>query len=214
MKINNKEDIEYINNIKGDKYKILESALSIGIKALTMTNIEMNGCSYYKPIETIIENNMNKQGTDINHITDILEDLVNLKQNSCKKGRLGELLAINTLIKKYPSWRINDVSGTGHEGDCSIYSDEYGKILYEFKTYTNNVTKDEILKFKKDIDSTNSQYGIFVSHTSGIVGKHMIDIEIYNNKILVYVSNSGLNGHGLELATELLLQLINCHNSV
>ena len=100
-------------------------------------------------------------------------------------------------------------TGTGHEGDCVAYSNEYGKILYEIKTYTTNVNNDEIIKFKNDVNHTNSKYGIFISQTSGIVSKKMIDIEICNSKILIYVSNSGLNGHGIELATELLIQLIN-----
>ena len=57
--------------------------------------------------------------------------------------------------------------------------------------------------------TTNSKYGIFISQTSGIVGKKLIDYEIVNNSILVYVSCSGLNGHGIELGTEFLLSLIN-----
>ena len=35
-----------------------------------------------------------------------------------------------------------------------------------------------------------------------------MDFEIYNDKILVYVSCSGLNGHGIEFGTEFLLSLI------
>ena len=208
--INNKEDINYINQLNEyNKTDTLLTALSIGIKAITMCNIEMNGLSYYEPIKDLISDKLSTQTDDVKHIINILEDLMNIKQNSSRKGKLGESLAVNSLIKKYPDWKIENISATGHEGDCCIYSDKYGKILYEFKTYTTNVNKEEIYKFKKDVDSTNSLYGIFISHTSGIVGKKMIDVELYNNKILIYVSNSGLNGHGIELATELLLQLIN-----
>ena len=39
------------------------------------------------------------------------------------------LLDYDNLVKKYPEWNIDDISGTGHEGDCSAYSDKYGKIL-------------------------------------------------------------------------------------
>lgn len=209
IKVTNNEDINYIHSLQNNKNDILSTALSIGIKAISMTNIQMNGCSYYEPIKNIIDDKLSDNSDDMKYIISILDDLMNIKQNSSRKGKLGESLAINSLIKKYPSWEICNISGTGHEGDCCVYSDKYGKILYEFKTYTSNVSKDEIIKFKKDVDATNSLYGIFVSHTSGIVGKKMIDIELYNNKILIYVSNSGLNGHGIELATELLLQLIN-----
>ena len=205
--ITNNEDIEYINKLTHNKESTLQTALSIGIKALSMTTIEMNGCSYYEPLQECIKQNNNRE--EIEYISSILEELMNIKQNSSRKGKLGESLAINTLNKKYTKWRIEDVTGTGHEGDCVAYSDEFGKILYEIKTYKSNVNNEEILKFKNDVDHTNSLYGIFISQTSGIVGKKMIDIEIYNNKLLIYVSNSGLNGHGIELATELLIQLIN-----
>ena len=56
--------------------------------------------------------------------------------------------------------------------------------------------------------TTNSKYGIFVSQTSGIVGKKLIDYEIIDNSILVYISCAGLNGHGIEIGTEFLLSLI------
>ena len=35
--------------------------------------------------------------------------------------------------------------------------------------------------------TTNSKYGIFVSQTSGIVGKRLIDYEIVNDSILIYI---------------------------
>jgi hypothetical protein len=212
--ITNEEDQQYLSNLYENKdirevNKILNTALSIGIKSINMTTIEMNGSSYYKPIQNIIDNHMDKNEDNLEYIKSILDELMNIKQNSSRKGKLGESLAINSLLKKYPDWEVIDCSDINHEGDCCVNSDKYGKILYELKTYTTNVGKDEISKFKKDVDTTNSLYGVFISQTSGIVGKKMIDVEIYNQKILIYVSNSGLNGHGIELGTELLIQLIN-----
>ena len=116
---------------------------------------------------------------------------------------------MNSLKKKYPDWKIENTTGTAHESDMFAYSNEYGKILYEIKTYSSNVPSKEIYKFKNDMVTTNSKYGIFISQTSGIVGKKLIDYEIVNNSIAVYVSCAGLNGHGIELGTEFLLSLIN-----
>ena len=138
----------------------------------------------------------------------MLCDLLNIKNNSSSKGKLGESLAMNSLKKKYPDWKIENTTGTAHESDIFAYSENYGKILYEIKTYSSNVPTKEIQKFKDDMVTTNSKYGIFVSQTSGIVGKKLIDYEVINNSILVYISSSGLNGHGIEIGTEFLLSLI------
>ena len=78
--IKNKEDILFINKISENKNEILSTALSIGIKALSMTNIIMDGCSYYEPIQDIINNNMEDTNKDTKYIVSILENLMNINQ--------------------------------------------------------------------------------------------------------------------------------------
>ena len=208
INIKNDEDIIYLESIKYNE-DILNTALTIGLKAIQMSQTTMNGNSYIEPLKQIIVENSVENHENISKINDMLCDLMNIKNNSSKKGALGESLAMNSLIKKYPNWKIENTTGTAHESDIFAYSDDYGKILYEIKTYSSNVPTKEIMKFKNDMITTNSKYGIFVSQTSGIVGKKLIDYEIVNNTILVYVSCAGLNGHGIELGTEFLLALIN-----
>jgi len=209
LNIKNIEDIKYIKSINCDEV-ILNTALTIGLKAIQMSQTTMTGNSYIEPLKEIIVENSIENHENISKINDMLCDLLNIKNNSSRKGKLGESLAMNALKKKYPGWKIENTAGIAHEGDMFAYSNEYGKILYEIKTYSTNVPAKEIQKFKNDMVTTNSKYGIFVSQTSGIVGKKLIDFETINNTIIVYVSCSGLNGHGIELATEFLLSLIDC----
>jgi len=207
LDIKNSEDLEYLESVNYDP-DILNTALTIGLKSIQMSQTTMNGNSYIEPLrEIIVENNI-ENSENINKINNMLCDLLNIKNNSSKKGKLGESLAMNSLKKKYPDWTIENTTGTAHESDLFAYSDNYGKILYEIKTYSSNVPSKEIQKFKDDMTTTNSKYGIFVSQTSGIVGKKLIDYEIINNSILVYISCAGLNGHGIEIGTEFLLSLI------
>jgi len=207
LDIKNKEDLEYLESVNYDP-DILNTALTIGLKSIQMSQTTMNGNSYIEPLrEIIVENNI-ENSENINKINNMLCDLLNIKNNSSKKGKLGESLAMNSLKKKYPDWTIENTTGTAHESDLFAYSDNYGKILYEIKTYSSNVPSKEIQKFKDDMITTNSKYGIFVSQTSGIVGKKLIDYEIIDNSILVYISCAGLNGHGIEIGTEFLLSLI------
>lgn len=207
LDIKNSEDLEYLESVNYDP-DILNTALTIGLKSIQMSQTTMNGNSYIEPLrEIIVENNI-ENSENINKINNMLCDLLNIKNNSSKKGKLGESLAMNSLKKKYPDWTIENTTGTAHESDLFAYSDNYGKILYEIKTYSSNVPSKEIQKFKDDMTTTNSKYGIFVSQTSGIVGKKLIDYEIIDNSILVYISCAGLNGHGIEIGTEFLLSLI------
>jgi hypothetical protein len=207
LNIENKEDLEYLESVHYDP-NILNTALTIGLKSIQMSKTTMNGNSYIEPLrEIIVENNI-ENSENINKINLMLCDLLNIKNNSSKKGKLGESLAMNSLKKKYPDWTIENTTGTAHESDLFAYSDNYGKILYEIKTYSSNVPSKEIQKFKDDMTTTNSKYGIFVSQTSGIVGKKLIDYEIIDNSILVYISCAGFNGHGIEIGTEFLLSLI------
>ena len=207
LDIKNSEDLEYLESVNYDP-DILNTALTIGLKSIQMSQTTMNGNSYIEPLrEIIVENNI-ENSENINKINNMLCDLLNIKNNSSKKGKLGESLAMNSLKKKYPDWKIENTTGTAHESDLFAYSDNYGKILYEIKTYSSNVPSKEIQKFKDDMTTTNSKYGIFVSQTSGIVGKKLIDYEIIDNSILVYISCAGLNGHGIEIGTEFLLSLI------
>ena len=208
IKIDNAEDISYLESINYDR-DIINVALTIGLKSIQMSQTTMTGNSYIEPLKQIIVENSIENSENIGKINDMLCDLLNIKNNSSRKGKLGESLAMNSLKKKYPDWKIENTTGTAHESDMFAYSNEYGKILYEIKTYSSNVPSKEIYKFKNDMVTTNSKYGIFISQTSGIVGKKLIDYEIVNNSIVVYVSCAGLNGHGIELGTEFLLSLIN-----
>lgn len=207
LNIENVEDIEYLESINYDD-KVLNTALTIGLKSIQMSQTNMTGNSYIEPLKQIIEENNIENGENIKKIDNMLCDLLNIKNNSSRKGKLGESLAMNSLKKKYPDWKIENTTGTAHESDIFAYSENYGKILYEIKTYSSNVPSKEIQKFKDDMVTTNSKYGIFVSQTSGIVGKKLIDYEVIDNSILVYISSSGLNGHGIEIGTEFLLSLI------
>ena len=209
INLKNEEDISIIKMMDQTKINdILTTAITIGLKSIQMSNTIMDGNSYFNPIKEIIDTSIAENKCQLSTINDMLTDLLNIKNNSSRKGKLGESLAINSLIKKYPDWTIEDTAGSAHEGDIFVHSKKYVKILYEIKTYNTNLSSKEIQKFKNDVITTNSSYGLFISQTSGIVGKKMMDFEVYNGKILVYVSCSGLNGHGIEFGTEFLLSLI------
>ena len=209
FQVTNDEDIHYLNKIdNSNKEKILRTALSIGLKSIQMSEVNMDCHSYIDPIQELVNDSTEHHKDKLFSIESKLDDLLHIKTNSSRKGRLSEDICRDILTKTYSSWSFVDVSQEGYEADCRAFETPIGQILFEFKSYDHNVNRDQIAKFIRDLEHTNIQYGIFVSNTSGIVGKKNIEWEIINDKIVIFVSNMGLNGYGCILGTELLLSLI------
>jgi len=206
--IYNEEDIEFIRGLPKDKFnKVIQMALSIGFKSIQMSEVNMDCHSYIEPLREIITQSTGENTEKINGIDDKLDALLHIRTNSSRKGRLSENLCIQRLSRQYPEWDFVDVAHVGHEGDCRAMS-PIGEILYEFKSYDTNVNKEQLNKFYKDLETTGIKMGIFVSNTSGIVGKKDLEWEIINGSLVIYISNVGFNGQGCIMATELLLALM------
>ena len=89
INIINEEDIRYINEYNGDRDKLLQNAISIGLKSITMSHVEMNGCSYYNPLKEYIDKKYSEHKLSLDQISTSFDELMNIKQNSSKKGKLG-----------------------------------------------------------------------------------------------------------------------------
>ena len=209
LELLNPEDILYLEGFDEEKQdEILRTAISIGFKSIQMSEVNMDCHSYFDPLKDIIETSTESNKDKISEIDDKLDALLHIRTNSSRKGRLSEDLCIRRLIQQYPSWDISDVTHVGHEGDCRAKT-PFGEILYEFKSYDTNVNREQVNKFYKDLETTGIKLGIFVSNTSGIVGKKDLEWEIINKDTLViYISNVGFNGQGCIMATELLIALL------
>jgi len=205
----NEEDISFLESFNEEKRdEILRTAITIGFKSIQMSEVNMDCHSYFDPLKSIIETSTQQNREKICDIDDKLDALLHIRTNSSRKGRLSEDLCIQRLIQRYPSWDISDVTYIGHEGDCRAKT-PFGEILYEFKSYDTNVNREQLNKFYKDLETTGIKLGIFVSNTSGIVGKKDLEWEIINKDTLViYISNTGFNGQGCIVATELMIALI------
>ena len=207
--IYNEEDIEFIRGLPEDKFfQTIQVALTIGLKSIQMSEVNMDCHSYLEPIKELVKQSASENTDKIHEIDDKLDALLHIRTNSSRKGRLSEDLCIRRLTQQYSDWEFSDVTHVGHEGDCRAKS-PIGDILYEFKSYDTNVNKEQINKFYKDLETTGVKFGIFVSNTSGIVGKKDLEWEIiHNDTLVIYISNTGFSGQGCVVATELLLALV------
>ena len=131
----NEEDISFLDHFQDEKRDhILRTAISIGLKSIQMSEVNMDCHSYIDPIKNIISESTNENSNQIQEIDNKLDALLHIRTNSSRKGRLAEDLCIHRLIQQYPEWEFKDVTYVGHEGDCRAIT-PIGEILYEFKSY-------------------------------------------------------------------------------
>ena len=139
----------------------------------------------------LLESNLNNLNVDnkLNEFSNIVNKLFGINNNSCKKGEISEKLIYDILTQKFKNYNYEKKNHIPHHADGELTSSSGFKSLVEIKNYNHVVNKDELDKFKYDLKYTNNTFGIFLSLQTGIVGKNIIDYEIYNDNIhIIYIS--------------------------
>jgi hypothetical protein len=195
VKSHNPESIiEKISSIVDTKY----NNLVINIQEHIMKSVSLS--------EDRINNNIlhvkdisNKNNIIQDKINDELSIYLNKYKNSSSKGTLSENNLYNIIDKEFPSAELINTSNFTGMGDMILKRINNKPILFENKDYSNNVKKDEVDKFIRDI-SKNEHHGIFISQHSGIVGKEHFQIDIHNKNILIYIHNCNYDPDKIKLA--------------
>jgi hypothetical protein len=146
----------------------------------------------------------------LNSIDDSIHGISLLSGTSNRKGKYCEDLTIETIQPLFPSYEFKNISNKSYESDCHMFMPDIGiTVMIEIKTYSQNVNNEEIQKLYRDMTYTGIPYAIFLSNTSGIVGKSEFDWEINpNNQLIIYVSNSHFGQYGFCSAVHLLRAMI------
>ncbi len=182
----------------------METLLIIGHMCAEMGKQELTCSSFAEPLQQLVE----KQSQSVDEMKQVFDNLVSCRNNSSRKGKLSETIAIRKLQQCFPESEFVDTSQTSHSGDCHGTVDTH-RILYEFKDYGNLIPKKEIVKFHRDLKAAGFRLGVFCSNLSGITSKKSIDWELLDNHTLVvYISGMGMNGSGSVVGTQLLLALV------
>ncbi len=143
----------------------------------------------------LLQNNLSNLDVDnkLDDFSKILEKLFGISASSSKKGEISEQLIYKIIEDKYPNYSYDVKRHIAHHADGELSSPSGLISLVEIKNYTNTVNKDEIDKFKFDLEYTNNKFGIFISLQTGISGKSNIDYETYqdsynNTYHIIYIS--------------------------
>lgn len=199
-KYSNDFSIDKFSNILDNKYTTL------------INNLQQPILNYISSSEERLTLNITqmKDNTQLNSfnqdkINEQLYEFLN-KYNttvSTNIGKIGEDKLFNVLNKIFPSSDITNTSTKSKQGDFILKRHNMVDILFENKQYTNNVPKDEVLKFIRDC-SDNNYSGIMISNTSGIATKNNFQIDIHDRNILIYLHNANYNEDIIHTAVDLL----------
>jgi hypothetical protein len=137
------------------------------------------------------------------HLNEELMKYINKHNNSSSKGSMGENILYKILSDELPTAEIKNTCNLSGCGDFIISRKDKIDILIETKAYTNNVKRDEVDKFLRDV-SNNDCHGIFISQNSGIVNKDNFQIDIHNNKILIYIHKMNYEQYKLGLSIKII----------
>ena len=149
-----------------------------------ISNLNSNNIHTMKLIETKIDENL----SDVKKSIDSFRDI---KSKSIIKGKVGESLIENIINNNFPDDCLKDTSGISHSADYQLYTSDNKIIFIEIKTYSSVVNNSEINKFIKDLKRSGGKIGIFISATSGIIGKKRLEVETVDDIKIIYIPNSG-----------------------
>ena len=103
------------------------------------------------------------------------------------------------LNSRFPSAEIIDTHKETGRGDF-ILKDGI-TVLIETKNYKKNVTKPEITKFYRDIDTNHDiDCGLFLSLESGVCAKADFSLEVRDKKPIIFLHNITKNMKHIDIA--------------
>ena len=225
LTIEDEKVIRYLENIHDNDLDVtVEKLLKLSIDILEVSKVSLNlNESIIEPINTLMDNKVDlmyeKMNTvfnthnpliqQISNLNDTINDFKGKSKISKEKGRIGENCISENIQKFFPKCELRDMTNQPHQSDYHFYDTNCPPMLIEVKTYKNNVPTEQVSKFKKDLELSNFKAGIMISTTSGISKKGEFEWEIINDKIIVYLPNSGIDGYCIMWAILFIKELNN-----
>jgi len=129
--------------------------------------------------------------------------------NSSKNGKLAEIFSSESFKNRNSEIVYTDTSGIEKSGDCILKLDNHliREIMIDWKNYDSCIPSDETTKLLRDLDAQNMKYGILFSYRSRICKRKYIDSEMIGDKLIVFISDTGMNIHMVEMAIQYMLKL-------
>jgi hypothetical protein len=231
-----KENLKELHtSITNDTYKLTENVNNKDAQTDFLINIENKLSTVIhniqQPLYSTLSASEERLSNSINNIKDTtiasvntqdklfkeLEGFLGKYKSSTHKGKFGEEQLSSLLNSLYTNAEITNTTGQKAAGDFLIKRVDKPDIMVETKNYTDNIPKEEISKFIRDIEMLNIS-GIFISQHSGIAFKQNFQIDINNGNVLVYIQHCDYDPDKIRLAVDIIdnlsskLKDINTHD--
>lgn len=130
------------------------------------------------------------------------------QENSTLLGQDGESFTYHKLNMLFPKSEVID---THDEKQCGDFKLVYKNIplLLEVKNYKGNVLKKEIVKFQRDmVYRSEMKGGIFISLKSGISSREDFQLEVYDGRPVIFLTNVKENMEKIKLAAKFIETMV------
>lgn len=213
VNIENEEVIKYLDNVGDNELdERIENLIKLGISVMNVANMKLNmNDEILEPISKCMETKMDKlyekvntvfntnnpMMTQMDSLNKTIEDFKGQSKTSALKGKIGEECIAENIQNYFPDCELKNMTKQAHQADFQFSMNDCPNILIEVKTYKSNIPTEQINKFKRDLGSTGFKCGILVSTMTGISKKKAFEWEIMDDKTIVYIPNSGLDGYSV-----------------
>ena len=201
-----------IENKIGDKFNQQITSLTNKNEELSnkLINNELESRTYYDTKEREFKTEIQEYKSELKDLRIKLEERNSILSNSSKKGKEGEVRMEEILNSIFPNAEIYDTHKMTANGDFRIIINGI-QILYENKNFgSNNVSKRDIEKFRRDVEESDCHCGIICSENSGIASKDDLSIEIIGKtqKPAIFLHNTNTNIDKIRIAVLILCNIL------
>lgn len=204
--INQVDYPEIFNLYKKDRVNKIESIFKTGYNM------------YYPELNRIQDvNNLSNNSINL-QVTDLIQKLTGINNNSNKRGEVGEIMLEDTIKNRYGDITYENKSKIPHSGDAWIHLPNKKIIMLESKNYTYRVNKDEVDKMESDMKFNYIKFGIFVSWSSQVQNRKELDFHTFCHNsetyMIIIISNLGTDIIKLDLSLQIIRELIENFNDI
>ena len=147
--------------------------------------------------------------TNLQKVQDSINVFTNASNKSSVKGSISENIIEDIIKNFFKEDTIINTSKESKKGDYQLTTTDGNSILIEVKNYKSVVDQKEVDKFIRDVQY-NKMPGIFISTTSRIVKKRLLEIEeLPSGEFTIYISDTGIAGESIILSVLLMKELLN-----
>lgn len=188
------EMMNKLNDLILNQYRELDGNFKARIDSFFSSQSSINGSMY-----TEIMSRLEKTSSAV----DTVEDYFKKQIGSTNKGKQGEAKLEIILSQCFPNASIINTAGMTAKGDFIVERVDKPTILIDTKDYDTVVPVKEVEKMIRDVEKNNC-HGILVSQNTGIAQKENFEVNVHNNKIIIFIHNACYDGDKIKLAFSMI----------